>query len=354
MKKYFIILLLPLVFFSCKEDVESAASVAGKVDKRTLVELGKVEQKTEAIPVNAIGRLASDKEVRLSFKIGGYIESMNVDEGKRVQRGQLLANLRTTEIDAQVRKAQQALQKNQRDLQRVQKMFAEEAATLENVQDLTTAVEVAQADLEIARFNQNYAKITSPVSGRILKRLAEPNELVGPGQPVFLIASSEGKSFVMKVALSDKDIARVNYGDKATAYFDAFPNESFSGQISLIAESADPRTGTFEVDLSIAAKGKRLRNGYIGRVEIAPKNVRPYLTIPMEALVEADDKNITIFVPSNNNATAKELEVKPFHIYADYIAIEAPEGIENFTSVITTGAPYLVDGDSIRVKILND
>ena len=350
MKKYLVFLLLPLVFFSCKQDVESAASVADKIDKRTLVEFGKVEQRTEAVPINAIGRLASDKEVRLSFKIGGYIEYMNTDEGKRVQKGQLLASLRTTEIDAQVRKAQKALDKNQRDLQRIQKMYAEEAATLENVQDLTTAVEVAQADLEIAIFNQKYAQISSPVSGRVLKRLAEPNELVGPGQPVFLIASSEGKSFVMKVALSDRDIARVNYGDKAVAQFDAFPNENFNGQVTLVAESADPRTGTFEVDLGIAAKGKRLRNGYIGRVEITPKSTRPYFTIPMEALVEANDQFITVFVPTNNDQTVKEMQVKPLYIYSDYVAIEAPEN-DDFTRVVTKGAPYLIDGDSIRVKM---
>lgn len=350
MKKYLLLILVPLLLFSCKENVESAASVVDKIDKRTLVEFGKVEQKTEAVPINAIGRLASDKEVRLSFKIGGYIESMNVDEGKRVQKGQLLASLRTTEIDAQVRKAQKGLEKNRRDLQRVQKMYAEEAATLENVQDLTTAVEVAQADLEIALFNQKYAQISSPVSGRVLKRLAEPNELIGAGQPIFLIASNEGKAFVMKVALSDRDIARVNYGDKAIAQFDAFPNESFNGQIILISESADPRTGTFEVELSIGGKGKRLRNGYIGRVEITPKSTLPYLTIPLDALVEANKQQVTIFVPSNDKQTVKEIQVKPFYIHSEYIAIETPDDVEDFATVITRGAPYLNDGDSIRVK----
>lgn len=347
MKKYILLLLPITLLFACKDNVEIGASVADKIDKRTLVEVEPVKEKTEAIPIYSIGRLGSDTEIKLSFKIGGIISGIAVNEGQKVRKGQTLATLRTNEIDAQVMKAKQALEKAERDLERIKKMFAEEAATSENVDDLTTLVEVSKADLSIAEFNQKYARITSPVTGRIIKRLAEPNELVGPGQPLFLVASDEGKAFVMKVNLSDKNIARVKYGDKAVARFDAFPNEAFEGQISLISESSDPRTGTFEVELTIKSKGKRLRNGYIGRVTIQPEAEAPYLAIPTAALVEGDDKGITIFVPSDDGQTAKEIIVEPIDIHANFIAIKMPK--ETFKSVITSGAPYLVHGDSIRI-----
>ena len=348
MNKY-LFLLITILSLSCKDKVESLAAVEDKINKKTLVELATVQQKTDAVPVHAIGRLGSDTELKMSFKIGGVISRMSANEGQRVQKGQVLAALRSDEIDAQVLKANQALDKARRDLERIQKMYDEQAATLENVQDLTTLVEVTEADLDIAAFNQKYAKIISPVSGRVIKRLAEPNELISPGQPLFLIASNEGKAFVMKIALSDKDITRVNYGDKAMVTFDAFPSENFEGRISLISESSDPRTGTFEVELSIESKEHRLRNGYIGRVEISPKAIAPYFTIPMAALVEADDKSCTIFIAIKNNTIAKEIQVEPFTIGADYIAIKDP-GIEGFSEVITTGAPYLIDGDSIRIR----
>ncbi len=346
---YGIFLLLVFTLFACKDNVEQLASVADKIDKRALVEVAKVEQRTDAMPIKAIGRLASDKEVKLSFKIGGVIAYIKADEGQRVSKGQTLAAVRTNEIDAQVMKAKQALTKAQRDLERVKKMYEEEAATLENVEDLTTLVEVSQADLEIAQFNQKYAKIVSPINGRILGRLAEPNELISPGQPIFLVASSGGKAFVMKAALSDKDMTNISYGDAATAYFDAFPNEKFKGSVSLISENADPRSGTYEVEINFSPNGKRLRNGLFGRVEIQPKANAPYYTIPMAALVEANERAMTIFVPSKDGKTAKEVQVKPIQIQSDYIAIEAPE-LETFETVITSGAPYLIDGDSILVK----
>lgn len=348
MKKYFFFALV-LLAVSCKDNVETLAAVEDKINEKTIVELAAVTQKNTAVPIFAIGRLGSDTELKMSFKIGGVIASMSADEGQRVKKGQVLASLRSDEIDAQVMKANQALEKAKRDLARIEQMFAEKAATLENVQDLKTLVQVSEADLEIARFNQKYASIVSPVSGRVIRRLAEPNELVNPGQPLFLLASNEGKAFVLKIALSDKDISRVGYGDQASVSFDAFPGETMEGRIGLIAESSDPRTGTFEVEVNVKAKGKRLRNGYIGRVEISPKNIAPYYTIPMAALVEADDKTCTIFIPQNNNTLAKEIQVEPFAIGDDYIAIKNPE-LDEFTQVITTGAPYLIDGDSIRTK----
>ncbi|MFT5748025.1 MAG: multidrug efflux system membrane fusion protein [Saprospiraceae bacterium] len=348
MKKYIFFTLPFLLFLSCKDNVESLASVSSKIDKRALVKIDSIEKRSQAIPIFGIGRLGSDTEIKLSFKIGGIISKMRADEGQKVRKGKVLATIRSNEIDAQVLKAKQALEKAERDLKRIKKMFAEEAATSENVDDLTTLVEVSKADLSIARFNQKYAKIVSPVSGRIIKRMAESNELIAPGQPVFLLASNEGKAFVMKVNLSDRDIARVKYGDKAIARFDAFPNEVFEGQISLIAESSDSQTGTFEVELTIKSKGKRLRNGYIGRVEIQPESDTPFLAIPMAALVEGDDKGVKIFVPSEDGQTVREIVVEPLQIHADFIAIKQPKVA--FSSVVTSGAPYLVDGDSIRVK----
>jgi RND family efflux transporter MFP subunit len=346
MKKYILLTIPFLLLLSCKDNVESLASVTSKIDKRALVEIEPIEQKSQVIPIFGIGRLGSNTEIKLSFKIGGIISKIRVKEGQKVRKGKVLATVRSDEIDAQVLKARQALDKAERDLERIKKMFAEEAATSENVDDLTTLVEVSKADLSIARFNQKYAKITSPVSGRIIKRMAEPNELVAPGQPLFLLASNEGKAFVMKVNLSDRDITRVKYGDKAIARFDAFPNETFEGEISLISESSDPRTGTFEVELTIKSNEKRLRNGYIGRVEIQPESDTPFLAIPMAALVEGDDEGVTIFVPSADGKTAKEVVVEPLQIHADFIAIKQPE--VPFSSVITSGAPYLIDGDSIR------
>ena len=132
-----------------------------------------LEEETFQIPIYTIGRVSTGTETKLSFKTGGYIEALYVDEGDYVRKGKMLAQLQTTEIDAQVNKTRRALEKAMRDLERFQSMLADSIATLENVQDLTTQVEIAKADLEIAQFNQGYSKIVAPVSGRVVMKLSE-------------------------------------------------------------------------------------------------------------------------------------------------------------------------------------
>lgn len=341
-------LLAVLIFSNCKVDYSNPEAEKLSRLTKNYVKVINVEEQNTPVPIRAIGRLGSDKEVKLSFKIGGVIAMMKGEEGDYVRTGQTLARLRTNEIDAQVLKAERALQKAERDLERIQKMYADSAATLENVQDLTTLVQVTKADLDIATFNQNYAQINSPVNGRIIRRLAEPNELVGPGQPLFVIASAAGGSYVMKVSLSDRDITRVDYNSKAKVYFDAYPEKEFDAKVSSIAENADPITGTFEVELSLAAGNARLRNGFIGKVDLRPSVSNAYLELPMAAIVEGDEKELSVFVPTPDSL-ARMIKVRPFHITSEAVFVYKPDNIE-LNEVITDGAPYLNDGDRIYIK----
>ncbi len=347
MKNFFLFSII-LFAMSCRVD-HHQNDKSSPAQQKNFVKVESVETKTDPIPIQAIGRLGSDTELKLSFKIGGFISTLKAREGDYVRKGSLLATMRTNEIDAQVLKAERAVQKASRDLERVKKMFADSVATSENIDDLTTLLQVSEADLEIAKFNQKFAKIISPVNGRVIRRLAEPNELVSPGQPILMIASAQGGTYVMKVSLSDKDVNRVKMKSFAEVDFDAFPNEIFNGEIVNVAESADPMTGTFEVEISIDSKNKRLRNGYIGRAKINPIEREAYLELPIQSMVEGDKKEVTIFVPSQSDTIAKEITVEPIHITNHSIFIKKPEG-EKIEKVVTSGAAYLVDGDRIYIK----
>lgn len=345
MKKYIAFIIIPIMIIGCKEQLKEVEELTQDF---TYVEVADVEISNTAIPIFAIGRVASEEEIKLSFKIGGIISGVFAEEGQYVKEGKLLASLRTNEIDAQVLKARQALDKASRDLDRINKMYAEGAATLENVQDLTTLVQVSEADLEVAQFNRKYAQIVTPSSGRIIRKMGENGELVSPGQPIYLLSTSQSAPLI-KASLSDRDVTKIKYGDKAEIRFDAYPDEAFGGKVLRISESSDPRTGTFEVEIEINSKGKRLRNGYIGRVEIKPKQTAYYYKIPIDALVEGDDDLLTVFVPSENNSTAIKVLLRPEYIGADYFTVSRGEQLD-LDKVITSGGPYLLDGDKIQIK----
>jgi len=343
-----ILLFLLLTCIGCKETIDNTDSAEESVSNQTLVETQKVEVSNDPIPLHSIGTVASDKDIKLSFKVGGVIMDISADEGQYVKKGKLLAHLRTTEIDNQVFKATRALTKASRDLERTKSMYADSVATLANVQDLETLVAVTESDLKIAEFNQQYAKIIAPENGRIIKKLAESNELAGPGQPILVLASNKGATTV-KASYSDRDIARINYGDKATIELDAFPGEIMSGTVTQIAESSDPMTGTFFVDIAVRSSKKRLRNGYVGRVSIYPQQAKSYYKIPIAAIVEGRDNQLLLFVPDSSDTIAHQIEVNPFKITSEYIAVSRNEEL-TIDEVITRGAAYLKENDRIKIK----
>lgn len=301
------------------------------------------------IPIEASGIVSSKMEVNLSFKVGGIIDRLYAEEGQTVRKGQTLAILKTTEIDAQVLKANQGVEKAKRDVERIEKLYADTAATLENVQDLKTLLELAEADLEIATFNQEYAKIKAPSSGRILRKFTEANELINPGTPVFRLGATGAKGFVIKVGVADKDIIRLRLKDKAELRFDAYPDDVFEAYISEIAEAADPRTGVFEIELSITQQpGYILKNGFIGKLSIFPSSQKPYFKIDMDALVEGNKNKASIYVPNNNDTNARKVVVRPEYIGDDFFTISADK-LENIERVITKGAAYLSETTTIKV-----
>ncbi len=340
---------LPLLLFlltSCKTDYPGQEATTAPVDAPVPVEVVPLSLSTATIPIEAGGAIGAKEEAKLSFKVGGIISQVNAKEGQYVRRGTVLARLNSTEIDAQVRKAQQAKEKLERDLERTKKLYAEQAATLEQVEGLTTALEVASSDLEIAGFNQVYAKITAPVSGRIVKRFAERGELIGPGTPVFLMIGEGKGSYVLRVGVADRDVLTLALGDRAEVRLDAYQGAVVPATVTEIAAAADPRTGTFEVEMTLDPQGKTLRNGFIGRASIYPSQQAEHYRLPLDALVEGEGRNVRIFYPDGQGrAVAKTVRFS--RLLDDEFVVPATE-LAGITEIITKGAAYLTEGRAIQ------
>lgn len=297
--------------------------------------------------VVATGSYVSRDEIPLGFKIGGVVARVLVDEGAEVQRGQILAALDLREIDAAVRKAQVAVDKAQRDQARVQRLAADSVATLAQLQDATSALELARADLATARMNREYAVITAPEAGTILRRLVTPGTTVAPGAPLFLLGGSR-RGRVVRAGLPDRDALRVNVGDTATVTFDALPGRTFTGRVVLVGRAADPRTGTYAVEVSLD-DADALPSGLVGQVRIRPRARAVATTVPVDALLEADEDSATVFVvqpdaAGTRRATPRRVRVR--QLEGDHATID---GLPAGTPVVAKGAPYVTAGAPLRV-----
>jgi membrane fusion protein, multidrug efflux system len=304
-----------------------------------------VERIRHAPALRTTGVLAGKEELRLSFKLGGIVDRVLVDEGATVRPGQVLATLKMPEVSAAVTQARRGLEKAERDLARVRELFAGKAATLEQLQNATTAVDLAAAGAAGATFNEDHASIRAPAAGKILRRLAEHDELVTAGAPV-LILRAHGRGWVLRAGVSDRDVVRVSLGDRASLTFDALPDRSFTATVSEIAEGATPVTGSYELELRVDPAAAPLRSGLIARAVIAPATTALRTFVPLEALQEGDGSRAIVFVPGADGTRAERRAVTIAYLDGGRAAIAS--GLDGVTAVVTDGAARLVAGAAIE------
>ncbi len=309
-----------------------------------------------ASSINVTGTLAGKEEVALAFKIGGVISRITVDPGQHVRAGQVLAELRPTEIAAQVANAQEGRRKAERDLERVMKLYTDSVATLEQLQDARTAVEVASNSTRIAQFNADYAVIRSPGDGVVLSRTAEPGQVVEAGRSVLSVRRN-GRGMVVRIGLPDRDAVRVKLGDAADVTFDAIADRHFTARVTQRAATATSGSGDYAVEVTLQESANALPTGLVAHVTLQPatESVAAASTsrvlVPLDALVDADGDSAAVFVlhADGNSVSRRALKLTDVAEALHTAQVPVVRGLNGTEKVVTAGMSRLVDGTKVRV-----
>ena len=339
--KQILLVALPALLFAACSGTDEKIKTETPVKVNTAIVL----EKELTLPVHAVGKVYAKEEVKLSFKTGGFIKDLKVDEGQSVKQGQELAVLNLAEIEARLSQAKLGFDKAQRDYKRAYNLHRDSVVTLEQLQNVETALELAQHDLDIARFNYKHSRITAPTNGKVLKRLAEENELIGAGHPVFMFGSV-ANDWVVRANLSESDIFRIEQNDHAKLSLDAYPGKTLSGKVSEIGTSADPYTGTYEIEITISNKELKLASGLFARFDILPDATNQFDVIPMNALVEANEREGFVYMVNDTNGVVrKKVNIRQIQDEALYVLSDLTQG----DVVVTTGSAYITSKSKVEV-----
>ncbi len=340
-KNIYILFIFLFTLLSCHREQQNK-KVTIAIPVRTV----EVAYKKISKPIFKSGILFSDVEVKLSFKISGIIDSIYVEEAQEVKKGQLLAQLKLDEIKAQVQQAKSGLEKANRDYKRINNLYSDKVATLEQLQNAKTGLDVATSNYKIAKFNLKYAGIRSPGTGRILKILARQDELIGAGYPVFIFARITQK-WNVTTGITDKDIYKLKTGDSATVQIEAIPDKIYNATISKIGAAPDPTTGLYDIELNFTSDLTSLKNGFFSRIRIFPSQNANYYIIPFESLVNSDGNIGYLFTVDKNNI-AHKMKVDIAFISGENVALNT--NLENLNNIVSVGAAFLSDGSKVKIE----
>jgi multidrug efflux system membrane fusion protein len=308
-----------------------------------VVGVAEVDRRPLTRAIRASGTLQAKREHVLSFKVGGVVAQVLVEEGQRVRTGQILARLDATEVLAGDSQARQTLQKAERDAARARTLRDQNGVARSMVEDAETALEVARAGAASSAFNLKHTTLTAPCDGVVDQRMVEAGQIVGPGSPLFALSTANSK--VVRVALTDRDVLDLHVGDAAQVVLDARPEAPLLARVSRVATLASPGTGTYEVELAVDdPRARGFPSGLTAKVSFE-RVEHPKASIPLTALVGGDGDRSSVFVLAGDRA--KRAEVRIAFIAGERVALA--EGLDDETTVVSAGIDELTDGSLVRV-----
>lgn len=335
-----IVFAAALLFLNaCKKEKKEAP-----VDDSIPVKIISSAALSQSQAVETSGLLTSGHEANLSFKTGGIIQEIVVEEGDKVRKGQLLAVMNTTEFAAQMSQAEENFLKAKRDAQRTQNLFKDSVNTREQLENSATALLIAEKQLEIARFNHAQTRISATTNGVVIRKLHNAGEQVQSGSPVLYISSNKSSDWIIKCGLTDKDWTRLKGNEKAEIVFDAYP-QTFTGSVKSLSQGSDVQSGLYQAEIRMDGQPAKLATGLFAKVHIYPKEKTNMISVPVDALIEGENDSAYVFVKQGGQAKRKAVKIG--FLQGDKAFILS--GIDAGAQVIREGSAYLTDGSAIKV-----
>jgi RND family efflux transporter MFP subunit len=315
-------------------------------------------------------------QVNVAFKVGGYIERIrqvrgvggtlrDVQEGDRVTRGTVLAAVRQNDFKTQVgtaqsqlASAQAVLNKAQRDYERAEKLYGAQAMTrpdydsaVENLHTAQANVSAAQEQVTSAEIPLGDTDLRAPLDAVILSRKIDVGTFVQPGTVGFVLASMGALKVVFSVP--DEVMRTLRMGQELTVIFGSdVPDPVRKGPITSISPSADTQTRVFQVEVTLRNTRAALQLGMIATVvvgDVQPVSSHP--AVPFSAVVRAapgsSDYAVFVVEEAGDKTVARQRSIALGQVIGNRII--ATSGLRAGERVVTSGAQFVVDGQTVRV-----
>ncbi|MDY6113931.1 MAG: efflux RND transporter periplasmic adaptor subunit [Alloprevotella sp.] len=276
--------------------------MGGKAEQEINYETAKVQRATIGSTVTATGTIEPVTKVEVGTQVSGIISKIYVDYNSEVKKGQLIAELDRTNLMSELASAKSNLAAAGSDLS-YQKANHSRMKTLHDkglVSDdeyETARLSLRQAEstydmrkeaVAKAQTNLGYAYITSPINGVILSKAVEEGQTVAAGftTPTLFTIAQDLTDMRVIADVDEADIGDVAEGQKVEFTVDAYPNETFEGQVTQVRQEATTESNvvTYEVVISAPNPSLKLKPGLTANVTIHTLEQPNLLSVPTKAL----------------------------------------------------------------------
>ncbi|WOO40244.1 efflux RND transporter periplasmic adaptor subunit [Rubellicoccus peritrichatus] len=353
-----------LLLNACSKEEQQAAPQALPVVVATPIEERIIEYS------EFTGRLEAVEMVEVRPRVNGYIQSIHFEEGEKVNQGDLLYVIDPAPFEAQVNRRQAQLEQEQAalslakaNLDRAERLvdadaISKEEADIRRSEALQAAADVkaAEAELQIAKLDLGYTRVTAPINGIADRHQVTIGNLVSgeqanatllttivPHDPIYAYYEVDERSFLRGVRQflegetpgrgSDVSIPAYLGLDDETG----FPHE---GEIDFASNQIDPDTATMTVRAIFENDDEFLTPGLFARIRVPASKEKDQLLIP-EAAIGTDQTHLFVWVVRDDNTVEqRRIEIGPKHHNLRVVR----NGLEPDDRIATAGIQFLQPG----------
>lgn len=287
------------------------------------------------------GNLIPNREADIMAISGGKLTSVNFKLGSYVGQGAVVAQVDSRQASINLRQAEIAKAKADKDFTRYKNLLEGEAATEVNFQDAKYQRDNASTQIELLNKQISDNTIKSPISGQVVSKLKEPGEYVSPGTPLAHVVDIS--QLKVNVMVSENDAYGLKLGDKVTVTTDIYTGHTFTGTISFISAQGDA-THNYPVEILLQNNSSfPLKAGTTVSVNFNKKGGGYMMLIPRTALTQGM-KTPKVYVVENNVAVLRDI------VIGREIGnqIEVLSGLSEGADVVISGQINIKNGSAVK------
>jgi multidrug efflux system membrane fusion protein len=337
----------------------------GDGSRSTPVSVGEVRLMDIRYTVQAAGTLVALNTAVVRAKVDGELKALRFTEGQLVQAGQVLAEIDARSFEAQVNQAQgqfardAALMKNaELDLQRYQDLLSKDAIARQQVEtqaalvrQLQGTVQADQAQIDMAKLQLSYTRVTAPISGRLGLKQVELGSLVRSSDPNGLVNITQTQPMSVVFSVPEMHVPLIMRKLKAGQ---ALPVEAWDrdqkirlaqGRVSTTDNAIDVATSTLRLKATLDNRDGSLFPNQFANIRLQLDTLKNVVAVPAHAVQRGAAGTFVYVVQADNTVQVQTVQLEA--VEGDWQAVKAD--LKAGQQVVTDGADRLRSGSVVEV-----
>jgi membrane fusion protein (multidrug efflux system) len=287
--------ILPLVVVCAGGLLAGCGKPAGQAGGFPPIQVVAVEAKRQPVSENLslVGTVTADETVEIRSEIDGTVQDIKFEEGRPVEKGQLLIQLDPTKLQAALDETEAQFKLTDENFQRMKTLQKDNVMAQQEYDQAASAYQISHAILDRRRRELQDTQVFAPFAGVTGSRLVSPGQVINKDTKLTSLVALDPVK--IEVNVPERFIGQMQAGQKIEVKVAAYGDETFKGEVYFIAPQVDSDTRTVLVKARIPNSDFRLKPGMFASLDLTLKIREDAIVIPEAALILNAD-TVSVFV----------------------------------------------------------